>query len=262
MKESITGHVKLYESGSRIDVNVHYTKFKNARNGGGKRGKIGGFSPASRKRLIELLTSLDQTALKQSLFVTLTYKRNHVEPKKCKRDLKHFLQALRRAFPTSSGIWKLEFQERGTPHYHLIIFERYIDYKWVAHHWNLIAENGDPAHYEAGTQVVAISKARNACAYLSKYMGKVIEQDDSSHQEPGKPAMDYGRFWGIMGSANLPRSSVRIIPLGGNEARAIIEHQVSIWGNGFSGDQVSSISIFTNGANDSIKKLRDYNVGL
>lgn len=55
-------------------------------------------------------------------FVTLTYPAKFPTVSRAKRDLKVFQQRLIRRFPGSGGIWKLEPQERGAPHYHLLIW--------------------------------------------------------------------------------------------------------------------------------------------
>ena len=172
-QSEITGHLRVYRTGTRVDVISHYTNFGKQK-GGGKRGDItGGFSAQSRKRLYELLNSIDEDALRRCLFVTLTYRREHVEPKECKKNLKAFIQSMRRFDATTSGIWKLEFQDRGSPHYHVIVFRRYIPHGWVAATWNRIAEDGDPVHLKAGTEVRAVQKRDSCYAYIGKYMAKL-----------------------------------------------------------------------------------------
>lgn len=259
LKKKITGHVRIFETGSRFDVVSHYTEFRTNK-GGGKRGNIEGFSPQSRKRMIDLLCTMDQTALRRALFVTLTYRRNHVTGAEIKSNLKSFLQALRRTYPNSSGIWKLEFQERGSPHYHVAIFERYIPYEWVAARWNRIAEDSHPDHYKAGTEVRRNRSAKNVVAYMSKYLAKVQVRDDSRGNDLPCGSNLVGRYWGAYNRSQLPYSKVRIVPLRGDEARGIIRSELSKWGAGFSGDHVSNVSVYTRGKSDTLRKLSDYNV--
>jgi hypothetical protein len=89
--------------------------------GGGRRGYIKGFSKNSRRRLLEMIASVKRDADLPN-FMTLTYPANFPTVERAKRDLKVFLQRLDRAYPGSGYIWKLEPQERGAPHYHLLVW--------------------------------------------------------------------------------------------------------------------------------------------
>ena len=243
-QSEITGHLRVYRTGTRVDVISHYTNFGKQK-GGGKRGDItGGFSAQSRKRLYELLNSIDEDALRRCLFVTLTYRREHVEPKECKKNLKAFIQSMRRFDATTSGIWKLEFQDRGSPHYHVIVFRRYIPHGWVAATWNRIAEDGDPVHLKAGTEVRAVQKRDSCYAYIGKYMAKL---------ESGGESKNWGRYWGVFNRANLPISEVEIVKLRGGKPRSIIgERAPGICGN--DGDRINKLTIFTR-SNYELKQI-------
>jgi len=67
----------------------------------GTREKIKGFSPASRKRLLEKMARLEPGPC---LFLTLTYPDPLPCPSGCKRDLDVFLKRLKRQFPKASVI--------------------------------------------------------------------------------------------------------------------------------------------------------------
>lgn len=165
-----------------------------------KRGTVQGFSFRSRTRLLKLLSQCDRSQTSQSLFVTLTYPRSY--PKESllyKRHLDSFGKRLRRQFPKSSAIWKLEFQSRGAPHYHLIVLGiPFLARQWLARVWFEVVGSGDERHKKAGTQVARVSDYRRALGYASKYVAKVT----SSYS-----AEDTGRFWGVIGRESLPRST-------------------------------------------------------
>src|SRR5271157_7616 len=88
---------------------------------GGIRSKIGGFSSASRRRLMYMIARVKRDAV-LPLFVTLTYPDKFPSARESKRHLDIFLKRIRRAFPVAGGIWKLEPQQRGAPHYHLLVW--------------------------------------------------------------------------------------------------------------------------------------------
>ena len=83
------------------------------------------------------------------------------------------------------GIWKLEPQERGAPHYHCLIWgvdeEDLFDF--VAYTWYEIAGNNDRNHLKFHLGLLPNSKPcvskvrswRGVWAYASKYLGKTFE---------------------------------------------------------------------------------------
>lgn len=232
-----------------MDVICHYDG-KRRQQGGGLRGDLsGGFSRASRKRLYDLLNSLRADAIRKSVFVTLTYHRDYVTPRDAKKNLKSFFQSMRRFDSGASAIWKLEFQGRGSPHYHVIVFRRYISHEWVAQTWNRIAEPGDGYHLSAGTEVRPVRSSDSAVAYVGKYMAKL---DD------GGQAENWGRFWGVHNRAQLPVSEIRIVSLYGSTAREIIEHHSKrICGN--NGDEVNMLTLYTRSNKELQRTITDRN---
>lgn len=162
------------------------------------RGPITRFSAAARKRLVELLASIDQgRTARLPLFVTLTYPGEWPDdPGTWKRHLDTWGKRLARKFTRTSAVWKLEFQSRGAPHFHLLVFgPRWIDPLWLARSWFKTVGSGDPRHLVAGTQVVRVKSWRGVMFYASKYLGKV--GTDRSLQ-------GVGRFWGVVGREFLP----------------------------------------------------------
>lgn len=163
-----------------------------------RRGKITGFSAAARKRLIELLASLNRKRLDRlPLFVTLTYPRVWPdEPTVWKRHLDTWLKRLERKYERTAVIWKLEFQSRGAPHFHLLVFgPRWIDAKWLSRSWYQVVDSGDINHLKAGTKVERIRSWKGVMFYASKYLAKKTDE-----RLPGM----VGRYWGILNRDMLP----------------------------------------------------------
>lgn len=165
---------------------------------GGKRGRIVRFSPASRRRLMTLMASIDRTAFKKKpLFITLTYPNEYpTDYKVYKADLARFFKTFRRRYPTIPIVWRLEYQERGAPHYHLMVFtQEFIPWEWVAKTWYKATQKRDPATLQAGTETRAIRSWAGVMHYASKYMAKC-----------GSPPQDTlpGRLWGVVNRATLP----------------------------------------------------------
>jgi len=159
--------------------------------GGGPRGEVRGFSFQSRKRLIDLLHQVDRAAVDVPLFVTLTYPAEWpADWKEYKRHLKAWVLRLRRAYPDASVIWRLEYQKRGAPHYHVLVFGiPFLPIEWVSSSWFEVVGSGDVRHLAAGTQVARVLTWRGASYYCAKYLGKVQSGD-------GIPT---GRIWGKSG---------------------------------------------------------------
>lgn len=151
-------------------------------------------------------------------FVTLTYPAIYSDdPKSWKRDLDKYLKRLARKFPKVSGVWKLEPQKRGAPHYHLLIWGvNYIDLLiHTVAAWHEIAGNGDENHREwhAGLLnnkpcVSQVEKQQGVFWYASKYMSKPIEGWEN-----------VGRFWGVFFRERLPQGE--LVALEVTEAQAM-----------------------------------------
>jgi len=97
--------------------------------GCGPRGEIVEFTPASRRRMLELLAKVEQAAV--PLAFTLTYPDNFpLYREDYKGHLEAFCDRMQRRWPGAAIIWKLEFKERQSgknkgkiaPHYQLLVF--------------------------------------------------------------------------------------------------------------------------------------------
>jgi hypothetical protein len=89
---------------------------------GGKRGKVNPeFSKSARRRLIKRLLRLNGASCEGVLWVTLTFHEKWPSDggKAC---LWRFRRSFERLMGPHGMFWRLELQERGCPHYHLLIF--------------------------------------------------------------------------------------------------------------------------------------------
>jgi hypothetical protein len=196
--------LEYWEGGSLAKVHTGLGKGKlidfEERRGGSKRGMIKEFTPDSRRRLMRTLARLRRGVL--PLFLTLTYPREFpVDLGVSKGHLKRFFERLQYYFEDCGAIWKLEFQKRGAPHYHILLWGVGYDVRfleWVSRAWYEVVGSGDERHLRAGTRVEWIRSVRGTFSYASKYLGK-----DQVVPEESKE-VGVGRFWGIWGREWLP----------------------------------------------------------
>ena len=173
------------------------------------RGKITEFSESSRSRMVSYLRSCDAS---YRVFATLTYPEEFPrDGESVKLDLKHFLERLRRLQCGNANreqwsvFWVLEFQERGAPHFHLLLSD-FVDREWLSRTWYEIVASGDPKHLASGTNVKAIDFGWQIPKEIAKYSAK--------HYQKLVPP-DYekvGRFWGIWGKRSCV-SATALIPI-------------------------------------------------
>ncbi len=163
--------------------------------GGGVRKPCTGFSKGSRRSMQKLVSQLKTSAVCAGLFVTLTYPSRFPDGTKAKRDLHTFLKRLKRAYPGVAGLWKLEPQKRGAPHFHLICLgAEYIPHEWVATAWFEVVGSRDVRHWAAGTEVRRVKSHQHAVHYVSKYIAKPTES-----YEDGDGLGEVGSRWGKFG---------------------------------------------------------------
>lgn len=170
-----------------------------------KRGKVAGFSQKSRMRLMRTLASVRRDNL--PFFVTLTFPADYPDISKAKRFLDTFIKRLVRKFPEAAGVWKLEPQKRGAPHFHLLIWGVEDDdlSMFTPKAWYEIVGSDDPNHLlwhkgKLGNKhcVQRIEKQRGVFWYASKYMSKEVNETYA----------DWGRWWGVFHRSNLPFGEV------------------------------------------------------
>jgi hypothetical protein len=108
-----------------------------------------------------------------SLFITLTYKKNMQDIEASNENLKKFLQKMKRRQKDFKYVWVMEFQKRGAIHYHMLCN---YDISWnsleeLQNHERILG-----SIWTHGFVDIGYKRNDNAGAYLLKYMTK--EHDD------------------------------------------------------------------------------------
>lgn len=170
-----------------------------------KRGTVRAFSNASRRRLIEAMARLDVTHTR-TVFLTLTFSAIPA-PSEAKRAFKAFIMRLRRKFPGASAFWRMEYQKRGSIHFHLLCFNMpYWSQKQIQYAWECCTGEDQSRVWVK----LLVGGKKQAMAYVSKYIAKnspvSTSLDNAAYQHAeGEPSEeDPGRFWGYINKKMLP----------------------------------------------------------
>lgn len=194
--------VTLYPAGSLSMLTV--PALVDIKQRGGLRGDVVGFSRASRMRLLRLLNMVRKhTRLPR--FVTLTLHNPLPDGVPFRKILHRFFSALRYlSVPYTVGwggwIWRVELQERGVEHVHMLIWSDLSDdviiRLWLKASKQLDDDDAVNVHYgRYGNRpaVEPVRSRRGVMWYASKYLSKAA------------PELVYrGRSWGHWG--NIPLS--------------------------------------------------------
>jgi len=192
--------------------------------GGGKRQAVSSFSKRSRRRLRRWVHAIPRDVW--CLFVTLTYHETDPSPEGAKEHLDHFCKRLRRTYPNASIVWKMEPQQRGVPHFHLLIYGvKFHPADDLSRSWHECTDEESKAHKKAGVDVER--GVHNDDGKLQSYLAKYMNKEVDAPKTWGSP----GRFWGIRGRENLPLGSwEQASTLTRAEAEALIYAQLDEWG--------------------------------
>lgn len=168
-----------------------------------KRREVTSFSRKSRRRMIDLMARLKFEG-KRVVFLTLTFHYTH-SASNTKAAFKRFLSYLRYHYPNTSGVWRVEFQERSTPHYHLIL----IDLPWWDHSdlrktWMKCTRED-----KSGARIEWIHSEKMCMFYVSKYCAKLYDEEsitlfiNAPYQQKEEQKWT-GRMWGVINKASIP----------------------------------------------------------
>jgi hypothetical protein len=154
------------------------------------RGEISGFSVASRRRLKFVSSNAFPALISQ---FGMTYHKTTPSGHTAKTHLNAFLTLLRAKFPAVRYLWILEFQKRGTAHFHLFsTLEHSVELgKELGTIWNRIAEPSSKQHlqfhqHENNFIPWDMGSGSYLCKYLDKEAQKAVPVD----------FVGVGRFWG------------------------------------------------------------------
>lgn len=187
------------------DTPVTHESQKSTQNGGNK-DIVQGLSARSRSRLIRFLATIGRTD--DCYFVTLTYWRWNENWEEWKRDLDSFIKALGRFADGACGVWRLEFQERGAPHFHILCwFNDAPDVGafrcFTRDAWLRIIDQDSPETRAHATTVDLVMDTRKSAFYISVYQSKDKNDRKDIHT---------GRLWGVFGRDRLQLEPVREEP--------------------------------------------------
>lgn len=240
-----TAHIRpqiIYYAGASLLKTTKGRKCEQS--GGGKRGRIQGFSRQSRRRMMCTIGAIRRDAQLPN-FMTLTYPERFPNVEEAKRDIKVFLQRLERKYPGAGYIWKLEPQKRGAPHYHLLVWGCKTDnlLVWTVNTWFEIAGQGDIRHklFHFGALmgskpcVQKVNSFKGVWSYASKYIGKTFEVAEWGNQWTG-------RFWGIGSRNNIPFGDPCEIDLSAKQVIVLMRYQRRY--AGMKGKDYNSLTIF------------------
>ncbi len=157
--------------------------------------------------------------------LTITYPSEFPrDGRQVKDDLKSFKMKLSYRYPKIAGIWFLEFQQRGAPHFHFLLnldlslFGPLVKkrrtrknkshtsfFYWTNEKiqekaslaWYKTVASGDEKHLRAGVCWEALKNAEAAQRYASKHASKPHQK------EVPEDFLNVGRFWGKLGDVHL-----------------------------------------------------------
>jgi hypothetical protein len=194
------------------------------------------FSAKSRANMVSALCELDyrpllNDATRVPAMVTLTYPADWFTVAPDGRAAKRHLQMFRKRYAKAWGVdlhavWKLEFQDRGAPHFHLLMVPPHgrartpqpkarkatwvgagLTFKrWLSVVWADIVDHPDPRekekHRGAGTNVnysegLRASDPKRVAVYFTKHGSFRAKEYQHRVPEPWQaPGKGPGRFWG------------------------------------------------------------------
>lgn len=187
--------------------------------------EITGWSRKSRCHMVERLCTLDYGPLfpqgRLPGMVTLTYPGEWESVAPNGKAVKKHLKALRKRWSRAWGedlvcVWKLEFQRRGAPHFHLLCSPPHgmttdgENFRtWLSRSWAEIVAHPDPdefaRHRAAGTGIdwnegLRSTDPKRVSVYFTKH--GAFQAKEYQHCVPEswrKPGQGPGRFWGYWG---------------------------------------------------------------
>ena len=164
-----------------------------------KRGKVERFTNQSRRRLFKQLLKLNTGH--EYHFITLTYPKEYsLDFAVWKADLHKLSSGLRYHYPKIGFIWKLEYQKRGAPHFHLLAYIPSVHHikelrDTVRKSWRKIIGETSTRSFQYSVQVDAVQDIKASVFYLALYQTKDLNE---------RTDIPSGRVWGIYGRKHLP----------------------------------------------------------
>jgi hypothetical protein len=171
--------------------------------GGGRRGRVAAFSRQSRARMQQRLGMIDRDTLaRDTLFVSLSFRAGRApDAAHAKENIEEWFRRVLRRFPRLWAVWRLEWQENGSPHFHMFLGGySFIPMRFLKATWCDVTDDHSDGHYVRGCDVQKPQSIRGVVRYTSKYLAKIAGQ---------LPLTPPGRLWGIVGRENVPALVIR-----------------------------------------------------
>lgn len=227
-----------------------------------QRGDVVGFSHNSRMRLLRKFSRLQSPESKgyrsKVSFLTLTT-RAHLHPRVIKNLAQKLFKRISRKYPRLSIIWRLEFQKRGAPHLHCVLYNApWVDRFWLVTCWSQLIEQKNPI-----VDLRRVKGHRQLTSYVSKYVAKV---GDSSLLDSGtKNAVQFGRYsgmkenvgriWGVWNADCLPYDVLdeAAVPLDGSWW--MIRQYCQLFYEHITDDDLAGFTVFTDDPYHALKHI-------
>jgi hypothetical protein len=170
-----------------------------------RRGCVTAWSVRSRRRMVRTLAECTFDGHGWAM-VTLTYpgawEQCAPSPKIAHDHVRTLQKRWERRWGVCEAAWKLEFQRRGAPHFHLLVRIRSVALPvmraWVAAQWFDIVKSGDERHLRAGTAVDVSWRGWEGSAAVARYFAKhgIWATKEYQHDVPEEWETS-GRWWGV-----------------------------------------------------------------
>lgn len=152
-----------------------------------KKDDITKFSINARRRMIKFLSMVNLEFYEDPLFVTTTF--HNAYPKnseQLKTILRNYLKKLKYSFPDLHYAWRLEWQKRKAPHFHILLFpskprnnyERDKLVKQIKLAWFSFLKDHDYYTFKYSCDVQTIKEKKKLYSYVSKYTAKTEEESE------------------------------------------------------------------------------------
>lgn len=192
-----------FESGRRLEVVVKLRDVQvrrmihSRRSSSGtasRRREIAGFSRKSGRRLVATARNVDGLSKMITLTYPAVYPKDGAMVKRHWSAMRHWL--IRRGV---RGLWFLEFQKRGAPHYHIYV-DRRIPKDKLKEAWNRIVradlDTGEH-HMKMGARIETLRVPHALSVYALKYASKCDQKETPEEYR------NVGRFWGTFGGCEV-----------------------------------------------------------
>ena len=188
-----------------IDNVPEWRRNQRLRHGSAARGCVTGWSVRSRRRMVRTLAECTFAGHGWAM-ATLTYPGAWQEaaptPKIAHEHLRTLQKRWERRWGPCEAAWKLEFQRRGAPHFHLLLripgLALPVLRAWLLSTWAAIVNSGDERHARAGTSVDVSWRGWDGPAAIARYFAKHGLWATKEYQHDVPDAWDSsGRWWGV-----------------------------------------------------------------